>query len=227
MRVEPIVRASRRRNVPPSPLKFNGKSRVLPLVVMVRGVADVDVKIVVLIPAVSVIPVDKVKLPKIFLPLLPNVPANPVKLRLRTLPLFNVSEYVPAVKLKLIVSDSAKDPGLTVVAVAVLLVMLTTGVPVHVSPPVVPVFHTVPVLVTAMLPVPNAMVLVLLLLLAKVVTVSVLLLRARVPRVNVKVFVDVAASTSRKVPPGASKIIGKVTVLPAVVKFIVPRPANV
>lgn len=87
VRVEPIVKASSRRNVPPTPSKVRGKSSVLPLVLMVRGVPEVEAKVCGLAPAVTVMPVENVTSPKIVLGTLFNVPENPVKFTLRTLPL--------------------------------------------------------------------------------------------------------------------------------------------
>jgi hypothetical protein len=155
-----------------------------------------------------------------------NVPANPVKLRLLTLPELSVSAYVPAVKLKLIELASVGLPGVTVVAVAVALVTLTTGVPVTVRPVVVPVSNTVIVLVTLIDPEPKARVLVLLLLLVKVVVVRLNPLRLRVPDVRKEELELVAASRRRSVPVKAATEMGKVRVLPAVVRSIIPRPAN-
>jgi hypothetical protein len=84
------------------------------------------------------------------------------------------------------------DPAVTVVAVAVLLVTSTTGVPVTVSPVNVPVFHTVPVPERTIFPVPNASVLVFELLDENDAEfVKLKLLRSRVPsvRVNAPVIV--------------------------------------
>ena len=80
---------------------------------------------------------------------------------------------MPAVKLKLIELASLTEPGVTVVAVPVELVTLTTGVPVRVNPVIEEVVQTVPVEVTVMLPVPKASDLLLALLLLKVVDVRV------------------------------------------------------
>lgn len=86
VRVEPIVRASRRRNVPPAPLKVSEKSSVLPFVRIVRGVPDVEANVVVPVATASVMPVDSVRSPKMVRVPSTSVPAKPVKLRFRTLP---------------------------------------------------------------------------------------------------------------------------------------------
>lgn len=227
VRVDPIVNASSSRCVPPGPPKYKGKSIVLPLVVMVRGVAEVDTKLVMLFPESKVMPADKVRLPSIERVWFDSEPAKPVKFKFRTLPP-RVSVYVPLVMLKLIVSASlVRELTSTVVAVAVALVTLTTGVPVTVSPVTLSVLHARPGLVTVMLPVPNASVRVLVLLLLKAVDVRVRLLRFSVPCVSVKVLDSVVASSRRNVPPGALTVIGKMIFLPALVKSIVPRPAKV
>ena len=84
------------------------------------------------------------------------VPAKPVKFKLRTEPALNVSAYVPVVKLKLIELVSVGEPGVTVVAVAVLFDTFTTGVPVTVRREAAPLSHIVPVPFTTMFPVPKA-----------------------------------------------------------------------
>ena len=62
-RVEPIVSASSKRKVPPTPSKVSGKSRVLPLVLIVRGVPLVEANVLELTPALNVMPVDRVRSP--------------------------------------------------------------------------------------------------------------------------------------------------------------------
>ena len=61
-RVEPSVIASASCHVPPTPLNVTGKSIVLPLLVMVL-VPDVEVKVMVLLPAPTVIPDARVSEP--------------------------------------------------------------------------------------------------------------------------------------------------------------------
>jgi len=92
VRVEPIVRASSKRKVPPTPLKVSGKFSVFPLVRMVRGVALVEANVVAAVPAVNVMPVDSVKSPNMLRATLLSVPEKPVKLRLLTLLPLRVSE---------------------------------------------------------------------------------------------------------------------------------------
>lgn len=82
-------------------------------------------------------------------------------------------------KLQAIASDKA--PGVTVVAVAVLLVMLTTGVPVIVNPVTVLKFQIVPLPVRTMLLDPNAIVRVFVLELTNRPHVNVLPFRLSVP----------------------------------------------
>ena len=59
VRVVPIVKGPASCIVPPTPSITTGKSSVLPLVVMVF-VPEVEAKVVVLVPAVSVIVADNV-----------------------------------------------------------------------------------------------------------------------------------------------------------------------
>ena len=79
--VEPSVNAPASTNVPPTPLKVIGKSSVLPFVVIVS--VPVPRNVVTFVPAVNVPPLAGiVKSPKILLPVLLNVPVNPVKFML-------------------------------------------------------------------------------------------------------------------------------------------------
>lgn len=133
-------------------------------------------------------------------------------------------------KLKLIDAPSENPVLFTVTAVpdAVAFVTLTVGVPVTVKLVLRPLFQTVAGLTTVMIPaLPKASVLTLVLLLLNVVAVRVTPLRSNVPRVTTKAFVAVNAPISRKVPPGASAVMGNVIVLPALSKSIVARPENV
>ncbi len=114
---------------------------------------------------------------------------------------------------------------MTVVAVAVELVMLTTGVPVTVKFVVVAISQIVPVPATVMLPVPKASLLVFELLLEKIFVVSVKLLRLIVPCVSVTdLGVLVSASPKVTVMPEPFTVT-LLKVLPAVV--IVPVPVRV
>ena len=63
VRADPIVRASCNTHDPPTPLNVSGKSIVLVLVVIVRGVPDVDEKSHPFAPAVYVAPDAKTKSP--------------------------------------------------------------------------------------------------------------------------------------------------------------------
>lgn len=112
-------------------MKVSGKSSVLPLVLMVRGVALVEANVVVLVPAVSVMPVESVRSPKMVRAALSNVPEKPVKFRLRKCP--DTLTEVPEVILKLIEfgSPAVVDVVTSDVAAGEIL---TTGVPVIVKP---------------------------------------------------------------------------------------------
>ena len=210
-----------------------GKSNVLPFEVMFRTVPEVEAKVWALAPAVSVMPVEIVQSPKIVLARLLSVPAKPVKLRLRTFPASRVSEYVPAVKLKLIELASVGEPGDTVMALEVLFVTLTTGVPVTVKFVAVATFHTmfVLVLVTDMLLEPKARVRALLLLLLNKPVDKVNPLKSSVPAVSVVVRVGptVRLSSRRNVPPKPLNVTGKSKVLPfeVIVRAVAFVDANV
>ena len=131
------------------------------------------------------------------------------------------------VKLKLIELLSVEDPEETVVAVALLLDTLMTGVPVTVRFVVVALFTTVPVPLTVIFPVPNAMVLAVGPLPVKDPQVSVLPFRSRVPSTSVTPFrlLKVMASAKRQtaLPPRKPKVIGKLYVTPPLVTILVPE----
>lgn len=101
-------------------------------------------------------------------------------------------------KTKLIAFASVKGPLLTVVAVLVLFVTLTTDVPVMVRFVPVLVVQTVPKPVTVTFPVPKAIVLVFELLLANWPQVSVLLFRLSVPAVSVTSLLEATVKASCK-----------------------------
>lgn len=114
------------------------------------------------------------------------------------------------VKLKLIELASDRDPGDTVVAVAVLLDTFTTGVPVMDRLVVVAVVHTVPVPLTVILPVPKAITRAVAPLLLNNPVVNVNPLRLSVPAVRVVVLVlaVVKALSSCHEPPTPLKVTG-------------------
>jgi len=87
--------------VVPGAVKVNGKSKVLPFVV-IFWVPDVAVKLTAPVPAETVMPVEIVRFPFNATAALENVPAKPVKSTLLAiLAALNVTISVPADTLKL------------------------------------------------------------------------------------------------------------------------------
>lgn len=104
--VEPMVQSSCSWKVPPAPLNVTGKSRVLPLAVMVL-VPDVAVKVTVLVPVPTVMPELTVRPPAIDSAVLVQVPENPEKL----------SDFTP----NDVVKDTVSVPAVTLKSMLVLV----------------------------------------------------------------------------------------------------------
>jgi hypothetical protein len=78
--VDPIVKASARRQDPPTPLKMIGLSNVTPEEVIVFG-PEVAANVMAFVVAVNTVEAPDVKSPKTVTACDPTVPANPLKLK--------------------------------------------------------------------------------------------------------------------------------------------------
>jgi hypothetical protein len=162
------------------------------LFVVTNCIPEVAVKLMLVVPAVTLIVDEKVKLPNTTIELfIVKAPLYPVKFIFLYPPVVvaKAKASVPAVILKLIEFASENAPIVTVrVPIAPEYVQLTTGVPVTVIPVTVLFTQIVALLpVSVMLPVLNAIVLVLLLFVLKAEQVKAKLPKLKVPWVRVKV----------------------------------------
>ena len=115
--------------MPPTPLKVKLRSAVTPAVSIVF-VPEVAAKVKIPVPAVTVIPVEALKLPYMVIEVLASAPAYPVgfvpsvKSKSRYAPAVSVKVPVPAVIRNEMLLASVTAVGLIVLDVAVLLVQI-------------------------------------------------------------------------------------------------------